>query len=69
MLNSTEVYRDCGRRVAQARNQRDEARAEFTKRWFTNAKNMEKPEAKVLAQAAFDEGYAEARVVPAVKSI
>lgn len=63
MLNSIESYREAGQKTAQARNQRDEARASFHKNWFSRAKAMEQPSDQQAARQAFDEGYKDARAV------
>ena len=66
MLNSIEVYVECGKRAAKAMNQRDGSRYEHENQWFRRAKGLETGDNKQKAQAAYDEGYNYARVVPVV---
>ncbi len=66
MLNSIEVYVESGKRAATAMNQRDGSRYEHENQWFRRAKGLETGDNKLKAQAAYDEGYNYARVVPAV---
>ena len=64
MLNSIETYQEAGRKSAIARNQHDEATANFHKNWLSRAKALERDEDKQSAQGAFDQGYKDARIVP-----
>jgi hypothetical protein len=66
MLNSIEAYVECGKRAAKAMNQHDGSRYEHENGWFRRAKGLETGDNKLKAQAAYDEGYNYARVVPAV---
>lgn len=66
MVNSIAVYVESGKRAAKAMNQNDGSRYEFENRWFRSAKALETDGNKLKAQAAYDEGYNYARVVPAV---
>jgi len=67
MMNTVEVYVESGKRAATAMNQRDTSRYDFENRWFRRAKGLEQGPNKELAQAAYDEGYAYARVTPRVE--
>lgn len=61
MINSIGVYEDAGRRAGKARRQGDEALAEHEKRWFNQAKQLEKPEDVQAALDAWHEGYRSSR--------
>jgi hypothetical protein len=58
MLNSAEIYRECGRRAGKARLEHDEARARHEKDWFRRAQRLEREADRPEAQRAFDDGYA-----------
>jgi hypothetical protein len=57
MLNSETIYFDCGRKVAEARRQCDEGRAQFQSQWFNRAKRLETTADRQLAESAFANGY------------
>lgn len=61
MLNSPEAYIEAGRKSAEARNQRGEARAMFHTEWFRRARGLEQGEDKVEANRLFQAAYSEAR--------
>ena len=61
MLNSREFYMNLGREAAKARNQRDEARAEFHARHFRAAKALEQGEDRQVADRLYRDAYAEER--------
>ena len=50
MLNSPQLYDELGAKVAEARNQKDEARAKFHADHFRRAKDLEQGDDKTLAQ-------------------
>ena len=57
MLNSENVYFECGRKAGRARSQRDEARAQFAESWFRRAKALENDKDRPYAEASFRDGY------------
>lgn len=59
MLNDISLYIQAGKEARRARKQHDEARANHWKKWFTTAKYMEKPEDRIAAEKAFNDGYEE----------
>lgn len=67
MLNTLEFYFDIGKKVAVARNERDEARAMFERDYFTRALGVEKRDDKPAARASYDAGYKAFRNVPRVE--
>lgn len=64
MLNDLELYRDCGRKCAKARNEGDEARAMFEKDYGDRMIRLETAMDRSLAILEFDTGYREVRRVP-----
>jgi hypothetical protein len=67
MLNTLEFYFDIGKKVAVARNERDEARAVFEMDYLRRALGVEKREDKPAARAAYAAGFKESRNVPRVE--
>jgi hypothetical protein len=63
MLNPEATYTEAGRRGAQARNERDEARAMHWARYFQGMRNLERPENRQRAEELYRTAYAEARRV------
>lgn len=63
MLNPEENYTEAGRKSAQARNQRDEARAQHWARYFQGMRNLEQPSDRKRAEALYQAAYSEARRV------
>jgi hypothetical protein len=61
MLNPEATYTEAGRRGAQARNERDEARAAHWARYFQGMRNLERPENRPRAEALYRSAYTEAR--------
>jgi hypothetical protein len=61
MLNSREFYMDLGREEAKARNQRDQARAEFHARHYRAEKALEQGEDRQIADRLYRDAYAEER--------
>lgn len=61
MINTEHSYIEAGYRCARARLERDEARADHWKRWFTQAQYLESPEDRAEARRLFDRGYSEAQ--------
>ncbi len=57
MINTLEVYRDCGSKAAKAMNQRDQGRATFEHTWFNRARRLETEDDRREADKAFREGY------------
>ena len=66
MINSIETFKDCGRKVAVARNQKDEARAAFEKDFFNRCLWMENEADRKIARQAFDDAFHHFRNVPSV---
>jgi hypothetical protein len=67
MLNTLDFYFDIGKKVAVARNERDESRAIFEMDYLRRALGVEKREDKPAARAAYDAGFKEYRNVPRVE--
>ena len=67
MLNTIEFYKDLGTKAAEARNQRDESRANFNEDHFRRARGLEQGDDRLAANRAFDEAYKAARIVPRVE--
>lgn len=61
MLNPEENYTEAGRKAAEARNQRDEARAQHWARYFQGMRNLERAEDRQRAQALYQEAYSKER--------
>lgn len=57
MINSIEAYKEAGLRAGTAMRQRDASRYDHEKRWFSQAKSMEKEQDRPAAQAAWEDGY------------
>jgi hypothetical protein len=67
MLNTIGFYFDIGKKVATARNERDEARAVFEMDYLRRALGVEKREDRPAARAAYDAGFKEFRNIPTVE--
>ena len=63
MLNPEANYTEAGRKGAQARNQRDEARAQHWARYYQGMRNLEQPDNRAKAEALYKAAYSEARRV------
>ena len=63
MLNPEANYIEAGRKSAEARNQRDEARAQHWARYFQGMRNLERAEDRAKAEARNQAAYSEARRV------
>lgn len=63
MINSIDTYKDAGRKAGEARNQRDESRAQFHHNWFNRAEKLEQGDDRRDANKAFRDAYCEARSV------
>jgi len=63
MLNPEANYTEAGRKSAEARNQRDEARAQHWAQYFQGMRNLERAEDRQRAQALYHAAYSEARRV------
>ena len=63
MLNPEINYSEAGRKGAEARNQRDEARAQHWAQYFQGMRNLERGEDRQKAQQLYQAAYTEARRV------
>lgn len=63
MLNALSAYTEAGQQAARARNERDEARADFHARWFRAARALERGEDRQAATDAYTTAYRETRKV------
>lgn len=63
MLNSPQFYVELGAKVAEARNQRDEARAKFHAEHFRRAKGLEQGGDRILADTLYREAYEANRII------
>lgn len=61
MLNPPESYSELGTKAGEARNQRDESRAQFHACHFRKARALESEPDRNLASALYDEAYRTAR--------
>ncbi len=57
MLNTPEFYTELGKKAAEARNQRDEARADFHARHFRQARNLESGDDRATAGQLYQDAY------------
>lgn len=64
MLNDIEIYRAAGVRAGTAMKRRDMGLYDHEKRWFSQAKSMEKEQDRQAVQDAWNEGYAEGNPKP-----
>jgi hypothetical protein len=69
MLNHPDAYTEAGRKAAEARNQRDEARAQHWARYFSQMRGSEQDADRTEARRLYDEGYTQARNVPGAFSL
>ena len=65
MLNPEINYSEAGRKSAEARNQRDEARAQHWAQYFQGMRNLERGDDRARAQQLYQDAYTEARTIPA----
>jgi hypothetical protein len=65
MLNSEINYAEAGRKGAEARNQRDEARAQHWAQYFQGMRNLERTNDRQRAEQLYRDAYKEARTIPA----
>ncbi len=64
MLNNPETYTEAGQKAAQARNQRDEARARSWAEFFRKMRSAEATEEdKKEAARLYENAYTEARTI------
>lgn len=63
MLNSRESYAEAGRKSAQARNQRDEARAQHWADYFRRMRSSEQGDDRITAEQLYREAYTQARTL------
>lgn len=61
LLNSVEFYVDLGEKAARARNEHDEARAQFHAEHFRKARSLEQNDNRQVADRHYREAYAAAR--------
>jgi hypothetical protein len=61
IMNGLEVYEDCGRRAAKARNDGDEARAKFEDQHYRKMRALEPAGYRRQADQAYNSGYIAAR--------
>jgi hypothetical protein len=61
MINSPDTYTEAGRKAAQARNQRDEARATHWKEYHRKNRATENEADRDTAERLFQAAYTEAR--------
>lgn len=64
MLNCPESYAEAGRKAAEARNQRDESRAQHWARYFSAMRALEQGDDRDEARRLYDAAYTEARTLP-----
>lgn len=64
MINSLEIYHATGVQAGKARKHRDEAGYSFHHRHYRAMLELEAPEDKGKAQAAYNSGYSEAYPFP-----
>lgn len=67
MINLPSAYTEAGAKAAEARNQRDEARAQFHADWFRKARALENDADRVTANRLYDEAYKANRNAPKVE--
>lgn len=67
MLNTLEFYFDIGKKVATARNERDESRAIFEMDYLRRALGCETREDRPAARASYDAGFKAFRNIPTVE--
>jgi hypothetical protein len=63
MLNPEANYTEAGRKGAEARNQRDEARAQHWAQYFQGMRRLERGDDRQRAEALYRAAYSEARRV------
>lgn len=63
MLNHPDSFAEAGRRAAEARNQRDEARADHWARHFRNMRRLEKDEDRPTIDRLYHDAYQSARII------
>ena len=64
MLNQPDSYTEAGRKAGEARNQRDEARAQHWARYFSQMRSSEQEADRIEARRLYDEAYTAARHFP-----
>lgn len=57
MLNNPDAYTEAGRKSAEARNQRDEARAQHWAQHFRRMRGSEQDAARLEAYRLYNEAY------------
>ena len=64
MLNHPENYSEAGRKAAEARNQRDEGRAQHWREYFSKMQGSEADQAdRTEARRLYDAAYTAARTI------
>lgn len=61
MLNTPAAYTEAGRKSAEARNQRDEARAKHWAEYFSRMRGSEQDADRTEARRLYDAAYTTAR--------
>ena len=61
MLNNPDAYTEAGRKAAEARNQRDEARAQHWAEYFRRMRGSEQGQDRQEAYRLYNEAYKTAR--------
>lgn len=64
MLNNPDAYTEAGRKAGEARNQRDEARAQHWARYFAQMRGSEQDADRIEARRLYDAAYTAARNIP-----
>ena len=64
MLNNPDAYTEAGRKAAEARNQRDEARAQHWARYFSQMRGSEQDADLIEARRLYHAAYTAARTIP-----
>lgn len=64
MRSHPDAYAEAGRKAAEARNQRDEARAQHWARYFAQMRNSEEDADRQEARSLYDAAYTAARNIP-----
>ena len=63
MLNSPQFYVELGAKAAEARNQRDEARAKFHAEHFRKARALEQGDDRIFAATLYRDAYEANRII------
>ena len=67
-MNTIETFADCGRKAAQALNQRDQSRYAFHRDWYRRALALEEAgQPRIACAQAYEEAFRATRNVPRVE--